>query len=219
MASGEYLSRVTFHCLSDDDRSQLQRHRLQQVVNEFELNPSCISMDGLPTLLSIDSQRATLSEIQLYAANSPKQHKPLKQSPLAKKSERERAFRGMDRKLRELYDSDEFRVMQSLYPQRKEHRLLGQYIQLQHSLAKQLAAQLDRELESQMQVASPDHQEPRRLFGGIDQLADPLYTHPGPVDQEEEEFSFGPGSPRYEPQFEWSGAGSPVYRGFGGEVV
>ncbi len=206
-ANGEFLSKLTFLCLFGEE----DRAKLTKFANEYRVHTD--SMMGVPTLLSVEKDRQVLYEIQLYQSGGgrPKEKaQPLfSQPPLSMKSAKEKAYQGLDRKLRELYDSKEFRDLKSLYPDREPPQLLGQYIQVQYNLQKQMMSQMNEEMENQMNVGSPQS-EPSRPYGGYNQLADPLYAYPG-VEKKEEDDIMGPGSPRYEPRFEWSSAQSPQY--------
>lgn len=195
---GEFLSKLTFFSMVADDQG-----RLKKMATEYELHPNHPAALGLPTLFAINKAQLILSEIQLYPVGQKERTKErtqfiVNQQPLVMKSHREKVYQGLHRKLRELYDSREFRDVKALYPDREEHQLLGQYIRVQHELQKQLMNQLEQELESQMVVGSPTEQEGRRPYGGYNQSNDPLYGYP------REEFEFGSQSPQYS-------ISSPVY--------
>lgn len=200
IASGEFLSKLTFFSFLADDRDKLQKF-----ANEYELHPNHSSLSGLPTLFAINKEQLVLSEIQLYPVGQKERAKErtqfiMKPQPMVLKSHREKVYQGLDRKLRELYESREFRDVKALYPDREQHQLLGQYIRVQHELQKQAMSQLEQELENEMVVASPEPGEGRRQrpYGASNQSSDPLYSHP------RAEFEFGSQSPQYS-------INSPVY--------
>lgn len=153
----EYLSFEPFH----HARSENEKILLD-LKGSYYLQPE--NGDAGATIRAFEPQTEP-QEIRIYKVSKKQSPQQISRAiPLTKKNACERALRRLDRKLQELYDSEEFGAVHAFYPYHEEHQLMDSFVKIQHRLDKMWTNQVD-----QMNMAiGPISGEPAFDFGSQD---------------------------------------------------